>query len=242
MSDRKETDFFVAEHNYDRGQRWYENRFPDDTQARGECSPNYTKAHLFSGVASRMHDTVPNARLIYLVRDPIERTISHYVGSRANGREDRSFQEAVATHDSNYIETSRYFRQLRPYMEAYPAEQICVQSLEELAGRPESVLRDLQRFIGVDPSVTDEQLRQGRFNTSARKRQRGTWFQTLRSLFSQPVKDRLRPYVPRHWIPGTPVARPNPSEVLRNELEEIFRDDVRALREWTGQEFAHWSL
>lgn len=85
MSDRKETDFFIRARNYRRGTDWYEDRFPASGQARGECSPNYTKAHLFPRVARRMHDLVPDVHLVYMVRDPIDRIVSHYVGNRAVG-------------------------------------------------------------------------------------------------------------------------------------------------------------
>jgi len=242
MSDRKETDFFVRENNYGKGRDWYEQRFPAAGQARGECSPNYTKAHLFSGVARRMHALVPDVRLVYVVRDPIERMISHYVGSRASGREDRPFAEAVTSPGNNYVHTSQYFRQLSPYREHFDDEQIWVGALEGFAEAPAAVLRDLHRFIGVDSTVADEQLRQGPFNTSRRKRRRGEWYQWLRRVTSQPLKDSLRPYVPKQWIPGTPIERPEPSDALRNRLVEALRDDVAALRRWTGRSFDSWSV
>jgi hypothetical protein len=242
MSDRKETDFFVAEHNYDKGPDWYERRFPEGGRARGECSPNYTKAHLFPGVARRMRTLVPDARLVYMVRDPIDRIISHYVGRRAEGKEPRSFREAVTEPDNNYVRTSRYFRQLRPYREAFGDDQIRVWALEDLAARPSEVLRELHRFLGVDPSVAEAQLRQGHFNASARKRIRGAWFRWLRARVPQSVKDTLRPYVPRRWIPGTPIEPPEPSAALRERLADTLRRDVAALRAWTGQSFPEWSL
>jgi len=242
MSDRKETDFFVRENNCENGRDWYERRFPDAGQARGECSPNYTKAHLFSGVARRMHALVPDVRLVYVVRDPIERMISHYVGSRASGREDRPFAEAVTPPRNNYVHTSQYFRQLSPYREHFDDEQIRIYALEAFAAEPAAVLRDLHRFIGVDPTVADEQLRQGQFNASHRKRRRGGWYQWLRRVTSQPLKDSLRPYVPKQWIPGTPIERPEPSDALRNRLADALRDDVAALRRWTGRSFDSWSV
>jgi len=242
MSDRKETDFFIQENNYEKGRDWYERRFPDAGRARGECSPNYTKVHLFSGVARRMHALVPDVKLVYMVRDPIERLISHYVGSRASGREDRPFAEAVIPPDNNYVRTSRYFRQLAPYREHFDDEQIRVGSLERFAEEPAEMLRDLHRFVGVRPAVTEQQLQRRRFNASAQKRRRGTWYRWLSNRVSQPIKDSLRPYVPRHWIPGTPIGRPDLTETLRNRLADALREDVAALRRWTSRDFERWSL
>jgi hypothetical protein len=120
MSSQKETDFFIAENNYERGLTWYESLFDGSSKARGEASPNYTKGHLFPGVPARMSDVVPEAKLIYLARDPIERLVSHYAGSRAAGREDRALPEALADlDDCNYVQTSRYHRQREPYLAHY---------------------------------------------------------------------------------------------------------------------------
>jgi hypothetical protein len=70
-----EPNFFVAEHNWPRGRGWYESLFDGagSATALGECSPSYTMAPAFGGVPGRMAQVVPNARLVYVVRDPIAR-------------------------------------------------------------------------------------------------------------------------------------------------------------------------
>jgi hypothetical protein len=87
MSIQKETNFFIRKRDfekgrYEKGRDWYESCFPEGGMARGECSPNYTKVHLFPGVAQRMQELLPDVRLVYMVRDPIERLVSHYVQNR----------------------------------------------------------------------------------------------------------------------------------------------------------------
>ncbi|HVM40035.1 MAG TPA: hypothetical protein VM618_04550, partial [Acidimicrobiia bacterium] len=69
---RKELDFFVAHRNWRRGEGWYRSQFAPvaDGLVTGESSPNYTMRHLFPGVAERMAAVVPDARLLYVVRDP----------------------------------------------------------------------------------------------------------------------------------------------------------------------------
>lgn len=243
MSIQKETDFFIQGRNYEKGREWYESRFRGTAAVRGECSTNYTKAHLFPGVAQRMYDLVPEARLLYMVRDPIPRMISHYVQNRVREGEDRSFAEAVTEGERNkYIMTSRYYWQLQPYLKTFGADQILVRSLESLRDDPADTLGDIQSFIGASPQVTDPQLRQGRFNARGEKKIRGQWYRWLSGLFSQPVKDTLRPYVPLQWIPGASVDPPAPSEALRNQLAEALRDDVESLRQLTGRSFDQWSV
>jgi hypothetical protein len=242
MSDRKETDFFIKERNYDRGREWYEARFSEG-RARGECSPNYTKAHLFPGVAQRMHNLVPDVRLVYMVRDPIDRIISHYVGSTVQGRETRPFCRAVTEGEqNNYVMTSRYGRQLKPYLDLFDDDQLLVCSLERLAEHPSDVLRDVHAFLGVETAVSEQQLQLGQFNATSRKRKRGAWYRWISNRVPQSVKDRLRPYVPRHWIPGTPVTRPDPSEALRRQLRDQLSEDIETLRQVTGRSFERWCV
>ena len=243
MSIQKETDFFIQGRNYEKRRDWYESRFQEEAVARGECSTNYTKAHLFPGVVQRMHELVPEVQLVYMVRDPVRRMISHYVQNRVQEDENRSFAEAVTTCATNkYVMTSRYYWQLQPYLETFGDEQILVRSLESLRDDPARVLGDIQSFIGVQSRVTDRQLRQGRFNARSEKKIRGEWYRWLSGLLNQPIKDTLRPYVPLQWLPGASVDPPDPSEELRDRLREAFREDVESLRQLTGRSFDRWSV
>src|SRR5207244_9201435 len=85
MSKTKELNFFVEERNWQRGVAWYEREFSDSAPVRGEASPHYTAFPRYRGVAGRMARVVPEARLVYLVRDPIDRAISAYSLTRAMG-------------------------------------------------------------------------------------------------------------------------------------------------------------
>ena len=93
MSKKKELNFFVAEREWRRGRSWYERQFPADAPVRGESSPAYTAYPVFSGVPARLAALVPDAQLLYLVRDPVERTISaihlHGRSASTNGRRPR---------------------------------------------------------------------------------------------------------------------------------------------------------
>src|SRR3712207_3099155 len=87
MSEKKELDFFVREKHWDKGVEWYKSNFHGngETKIYGEASPNYTLHPIFSGVPERMYSVVPEAKLIYVVRDPIDRMISHYIHEYTKG-------------------------------------------------------------------------------------------------------------------------------------------------------------
>ena len=243
MSRRKETDFFLDEHgNWERGRDWYADQFPDGAPARGECSPNYTKRHLFGGVPERIASVCPEAKLIYLVRDPIERAVSHYQGSRRQGREERPFEATVAdAEQSNYVLTGRYHWQLQPYLDRFSAEDLLVVSMEELGAAPTATLQAVYRFLEIDPAFQNRRV-DTRFNPSADKKKLGPWLRWLSDQVPQSLKDRVRPYLPLHWLPGERVPRPEVSPDVRRHLEAAFRPDVEALRELTGREFEAWSV
>lgn len=74
MSREKELDFFVAEKNWSRGLDWYEAQF-EDAPIRGESSVSYAAFPEYQGVPERIVRALPDARVIYLVRDPVERVV-----------------------------------------------------------------------------------------------------------------------------------------------------------------------
>ena len=75
--------------NWDLGLDWYRGRFDDRFPVRGESSPHYTNLPRFNGVAERIREHCPDARLIYMVRDPIKRILSHWVHATGAGYETR---------------------------------------------------------------------------------------------------------------------------------------------------------
>src|ERR687897_481527 len=158
MSKPKELDFFVEEMTWDLGMDWYRGRFDDRFRIRGESSPHYTNLPRFTGVAERIHTFIPNAKLIYMVRDPISRILSHWRHAVGAGYETRPMEEALARPDQTYVTRSRYWMQLQPYLELFGHERIEVIAQEELQSDREGTMRRAFRFAGVDESFTSEQF------------------------------------------------------------------------------------
>src|SRR4051812_14286994 len=89
MSKPKELDFFAeksTKSTWFKGSEWYKSCFPQsDAKIYGESSPSYTGYPIFKNVPARMHGLIPDAKLIYLVRDPIQRVVSAYIQQRSTG-------------------------------------------------------------------------------------------------------------------------------------------------------------
>ena len=157
MSKKKELDFFVEEENYGKGLDWYRGWFPDDGTLCGESSPNYTKRHLFKGVPERIHALLPDAKLIFVARDPIERLLSHWAHAIAFGRRtanpQRTFGQKREEH--NFVRTSEYDDQLAPYLDLFSRDRILVLTAEDLRHRRLETIRKTFGFLGVDDTFED---------------------------------------------------------------------------------------
>src|SRR3954451_20008821 len=141
MSKPKELNFFVDELNWDLGLDWYRGRFDERYPVRGESSPHYTNLPYFEGVPERIHKHIPDAKLIYMVRDPISRILSHWCHAVGAGYETRPMEDALARSDQTYVTRSRYWLQLQSFLQRFDRSQIDVITQEELQSDRQGTMR-----------------------------------------------------------------------------------------------------
>lgn len=237
MSRPKELDYFIAERNWSRGVEWYRERFDPASPIRGESSPNYSAHPHFAGVPERMAALVGDVKLIYVVRDPIDRVRANWVHAYSNRAEGRPLREAVLDPEMDYVTRSRYHLQLSRYLEHYPRERILVLDQSELLDDRRETLRRVFRFLGAREDVWRQAFAEPRLETSTRRRR--TW---LGVQVARRVKIRTWRRLRDHWPFSRPFEQPVIDAELRAELAELLRDDIARFRELTGREFASWSV
>lgn len=248
MSPRKELRFFVAERNWPRGRDWYERFFPVEAPVRGEASPCYSEYPLHDGVPARIAGLVPDAKLVYIVRDPIERMVSHWVMDHALGWPHRPFPQEVADADhSRFAIYGRYWMQLERYLEHFAPEQIRVVDRDALLGRRTEVMADLYAFLGVDPGVASPERFRAEHNPRESRRLRRPAGAVRRRLFFA-VGDRGVARI-RGALPGpvrrafsAPLEPPAVDAAMRERLAAYYAEDASRLRAFTGQAFAGWGV
>lgn len=158
MSRMKETDFFVSKMNWPLGLDWYQSQFDPGFALKGEVSPNYAMCHLWQGVPRRMHDTIPDAKLIFLARDPVDRFFSHYLHNWHLGRARVLPDQILGTQTGdNMLNASRYAIQIKAFLEFYPMDRVHILDFDLLRRAPQDALDHVTDFLGVDRrSIADD--------------------------------------------------------------------------------------
>jgi len=198
LSATKEVHFF--DYNYEKGVNWYRAHFPTHSaRARlkrntgaylvtGESSPSYLAA---PEVPARVHDLLPEVKLIIVLRHPVDRAYSHYYYRKNAGRESESFETVVEKDlqflgegwtpligDENgkdgrtprelrrmrlsYLSRGFYAEQLEMWMKVFPRERFLILNAKALSAEPSTTLRRTHEFLGAEPYDLEEYPRYNR--------------------------------------------------------------------------------
>jgi hypothetical protein len=245
----KETDFFVAQRAWPRGLAWYESLFAgagDGVTAVGEASPNYTMFPGFGGVPERMARIIPSAKLIYLLRQPVERMRAGYIHALAMGQEARPIEQALLDRPQ-YADTSRYAMQIEQYLRHFDRSQLLILLAEDLERRPGETFDRVLSFLGLPAGWRPPDLGV-RHHPTLVKRIPRPWARRLGGFL-------IRARVPEFRVPArariqrsrlttrplTPGDTTLPDDV-RRRLEDLLRPDVERLRQYLGPDFDGWGL
>lgn len=234
MTTPKEPNFFSDDDIFARGLGWYQSLFeaaaPGDL--KGEASTHYTKRPTYPETVSRMGAVIRAPKLVYVIRDPIERALSHYLHEWSRGTVGRDVARAFAAHPE-FTAYGRYPMQLEPFLDRYGRDSLLLTSLEALKTDPQGELTRIGAHIGAprpclwDTGVTAQ-------NVSAERSRRLPFHEII---VDSPLARRLRhmlvPKAVRSWIRTTRTRddRPGLPDDLRGELEETFHPDREALRQ-----------
>jgi hypothetical protein len=216
-------------------------------RAVGEVSPEYlVNERACEAIAAEL----PDARLVAVLRNPVERAFSDYLMYRRDGVErEADFGRALDQQEARrrrreptgwYVETGFYGRQLARYLDAFPPEQVDVHLFEDLARDPQGTMAAIFTFLGVEP-VALQSVDQ--YNASGVPRN-PVLAAVLRARrwVGPPVKrvlpERLRPAIERFVQRG--LDRPTLAPEHRARLVDTYGDDVRLLERLTGRDLSPW--
>ena len=240
-SREKELHFF--DRRFHRGVEWYARQF---ARAKGKIAIGEATARYMYGaeVMARMHGLLPEAKLIAILRNPVDRAYSHYWYFRARGWEPLDFAGAIAAEEREaqahsrarrfYLEGGRYLKYLRVVCESYPRDALLVLLFDDLHAAPGATFTTVCRFLGVDDTFVPPNL--------------GELFFRYKEFRSILLSKAARKFVPEglikdvlFWMLSRPASYPPLDPVLRRDLQERFAADNAALAAWLGRDLSSWS-
>jgi hypothetical protein len=228
----KEPNFFSDEDVFAKGMGWYEALFegaaPGDL--KGEASTHYTKLPTYPAAAARAHAAAPGARLIYLMREPVGRAISHYVHEWTQGIAGDDLDHAIDALPE-MTAYSRYDEQLAPWRALYGLDAILCLRLEDMKADPQGTLERVAVHLGrpgafrwvedmAPQNVSAERIRRFPGYAALVESAPATWLR--RNLIPQALRDLIKGRLQMR-------ERPEPTAANRARLAE---ETVSGKAEW----------
>lgn len=228
---------------FERGVDWYESHFEGASNhaAIGEASPSYMYV---KESPQRMASLIPDARLIAILRNPIDRAYSHYWHARAKKIETLTFEDALAAEparladgslrsqlDYSYFDRGRYLSQLLNVTLSFPRVALLVILFEDLRDEPLRTFATVCDFLGLDPSQSPPEV--------------GMTANPYRRIRSVNVR-RLSRHLP--GLARRAVGRlnlkaesyPPMADSTRAELSKRFQTENERLAQWLGRNLTTW--
>ena len=233
MTNPKEPNYFSNDDVFAKGRDWYAGLFAQalDGDIKGEASTHYTKRPDYPQALTRMKAALPEVKLVYMIRNPMDRLVSHYIHAWSEGDVTASLDVAIDEHRA-LVDYGRYGWQLAPFIDAYGVDAVLLTSLERLKSEPDAELERVAAHIGHKGPVAwnTEQAAQ---NVSA---QRIRKFPLYKLLIENPVATRLRrtlvPQALRNKIRASRQMqeRPEIPQRARASLQAQFKVDLGILQ------------
>ncbi|POQ98651.1 hypothetical protein AU468_12365 [Alkalispirochaeta sphaeroplastigenens] len=209
----------------------------------GEGSTMYSAFPEYRDTPHRLHRYNPELKLIYIMRQPVDRIVSHYAHRLGHKRACLAPEQELF-QDPTYVNRSRYALQVRPFLELFGAEQVLLLLFEEYIADPDTTMERVARFLGVSPegfsfeterSPANPSVGQTRWGPVMRKITRNRHLRKIGAAVPLAARDRLR-----RAVGVTLREKPAVSEEVKHDLWRLLEDDVAALEGLMGRELAIW--
>lgn len=243
----KETDAYLDDSSAARADALNQKQYADPQSIWIDISPNYTKRHAFPGVADRIKAANPDARFIYLVRNPIKRAQSHFQHVMLESV--RSADETLSDEAlDDVVNTSRYYWQMKPYLDAFPIDRFLFINFEDFVKQPDAYTDAIRDHIGASDSFTLPESLDKPSNTIGQIGQMPSWWAPLRrSSFGTQIRQRL----PRTALNALKKAAKSNSEIQElptlsqettERLVQASHIDIPQFQELTGLDLSKWEI
>jgi len=257
MSARKELDYFIPDSidqrgagpelrlmkersNWERGAGWYAEHFDAAAAVRGESSVAYLFPW-YPDVAEWIGTSLPDVRLIAVLRHPLERAISHH--RQLAERDGRDLTAALTAESSPYLAASRYATALGPFRDRFDSDRLLLVRHGALLFNRRETLRRIFEFLGVQPDYWRPEMSRER-NRSAVKGPSYRIAEQLRAGPLGPLADRvpaaIRDRGERLLARSNPAPSPSLDADVARRLLDALEPEIAAIEGFTGWDLAAW--
>lgn len=241
--------------------QWYLHLFSgiQEEKAAGEASTTYLYTR---GAAEEIKEFKPDAKIIIILRNPVDRAYSQYWHNVRVGCVDVSFEEELEEEKRRlregwrgfrpglvppayYVKSGRYSEHVEHFIKTLGREQVRVYLFEDLVGDPEGVCRNIFEFLDVDPNC---RISTGKVYNPGGSLRSPMLYKLLCLLL---VKDKVKQAIPwillkrlrmaKEWVMQKNVKTVSDMKPkTRNYLRQVFRDDILYAELLTGRDLSHW--
>lgn len=246
FSSEKEPHYFTSS-NYGNPIQWQEylrlfSAAPSSTKWIGEASTGYSKLPHFGNTPKRLQETLGQPRFIYLVRDPVQRTISNFQHSYMSGHfpKGTTLSEAVQS-DPILLDASCYARQIRAYWEVFGTHSLLIIPTDQLHAEPDGVMGRVEKFLdlpaydGWETTLPQSNAKQA-VNQSLK----------IQSMVPKPLLSLLKKFLPKQareqlkGIASKAPELPTITDADRMFVQEQIAEDLRDLTQLADENLSAW--
>ena len=243
-----ERNFFSYDEVYAKGFDWYHETMAgrDGQRLTGEGCNSYAVVDRYPETPARLAAYNPDARIIFMVRNPVDRLISEWIQKVAQGSDQRNVNPdtLVEEKDGIYFMRSRYWSTISAYRDHFPDERIFLGFVEDMQADPDPFFAGICRFLGV---ADDRPLSTNFENRSVGKAIPSPLSMKLRKNPMVRAAAKFAPTAAKDFVRqrllGKEVkAPPKFSPEARAKAADLLREDTEALLTWAGKPLDYWRL
>jgi hypothetical protein len=242
MSKIKELNFFnvIRELTTENIKRYHDNFNWQEGKIYGEASTRYTQYPLYNDPAKQTFKYNPRIKLIYIIRDPIDRILSQYSFYRIQGLAKKPFEQEIFLNEE-YLKTGLYFYQLSQFLKYFDRKNILILFFDDLIHQIDKIKMQLAEFLEIDvKKFIDEKIHKNKsegayYKTSFIRSIQGSFlYRPLNFLIRNNLRDQLK------HIFYNKSEKVVVSENFKKKLVEYYRDDILKMAQFTKCDLSQW--
>ena len=257
----KEPGYFSRNERFAKGAIWYESRFQKarHDQVWGDASTCYSRSPFYPSVPERIFQVQPDAKFLYVVRDPTKRAYSHY----KHQMEEAKIKEEPIVSYKDFLETDKevliagkYYYQIKKFIDQFGIDNVHVCTFDDLILYPDKTLNNIYTFLGLDAFPLPQKVEMNR-NASGTRLANSIINKILKRIRKIPLLKQILDVIPDS-IRGMIFSAAKkiflkiafgkkfmgslsiPDEQDVRFLAEYYKEDTIKLQKLTGLDLSNW--